>query len=144
MVRANAAVAPLLIGVGAELLTPPVNVMRMSLHPRGLAAQIVNFGEWRAHLLDRLRRQTRITRDVRLRALLQEVSAFPNADEYERTTSAGDEVAVSLKLSTPQGTLAFLSTVTVFGTPVKVTLSELSLEAFYPADPATSALLSRP
>jgi transcriptional regulator with XRE-family HTH domain len=141
MVAANASVAPLLAGVDPQLLQSPVNVMRVSLHPRGLAPLIVNLAEWRAHLLDRLRRQYRATRDTVIDALLKELTGYQTglgrqADRH--THGHQDEVAVPMQLRTHTGTLSFLSTVTVFGTPVEITLSELSLEAFYPADEATA------
>jgi transcriptional regulator with XRE-family HTH domain len=147
LVSANAAVAPLLSGADPELVKPPINVMRLSLHPRGLAPLIVNLGEWRAHLLERLRRQHRITRDVGIDALLKEVSAYPGASGSRAEHGPPgdpDAIVVPLKLRTHGGVLSFFSTVTVFGTAVDITLSELSLEAFYPADAATaSALRSR-
>jgi len=141
MIAANAAIAPLLAGVDAQLLQGQVNVMRVSLHPRGLAPLIVNLAEWRAHLMDRLRRQFRITRDPVIDALLKELTGYQTGSVRQadqKTQSQHDEVAVPLRLRTPEGTLSFLSTVTVFGTPVEITLSELSLEAFYPADDATA------
>jgi transcriptional regulator with XRE-family HTH domain len=144
MVAANASVAPLLAGVDPELLKPPVNVMRLSLHPRGLAPLIVNLGEWRAHLIDRLRRQLRLTRDPVIDDLLKEMSGYHagavrQADRQAQ--SHQDEIAVPLRLRTHAGTLSFHSTITVFGTPVEITLSELSLEAFYPADDATATAM---
>jgi hypothetical protein len=143
LVAANSAVTPLLAGADPMLLKPPVNVMRLSLHPRGLAPLIVNLGEWRAHLLDRLRRQHRLTLDLAIGALLQEVSAFPGRGEDREGRLHQDEIAVPLKLRTQVGTLSFISTVTVFGTAVDITLSEISLEAFYPADAATVDALRR-
>lgn len=146
VVAANAAVAPLVAGADPELVKPPVNVIRLSLHPLGLAPLIVNFGEWRAHLLQRLERQHRLTRDAAIDALLKEVSAYPGGPKRrgERPVSAEAEaIAVPLELRTHDGILSFLSTVTVFGTAVDITLSELSLEAFYPANEATVALLQR-
>jgi transcriptional regulator with XRE-family HTH domain len=144
VVSANRAVAPLLVAVDPELMKPPVNVLRVSLHPRGLAPLIVNFAEWRGHLLDGLRRQLRITRDPELDRLLRELTAYPTGHPHAAVGSgggAGEEIAVPLKLRTQRGVLSFLSTVTVFGTPVEITLSELTLEAFYPADPETLAIL---
>jgi transcriptional regulator with XRE-family HTH domain len=140
MVAANASVAPLLAGVDPQLLQGPVNVMRVSLHPRGLAPLIVNLAEWRAHLMDRLRRQFRITRDPVIDALLKELSGYQSGGGRQVDAKQGqhEEVAVPLRLRTLGGELSFLSTVTVFGTPVEITLSELSLEAFYPADEATA------
>jgi transcriptional regulator with XRE-family HTH domain len=144
MISANAAVAPLIAGVDPQLVRPPVNVMRMSLHPRGLAPLIVNLGEWRAHLMDRLRRQLRLTRDPAIDALIKEPSGYqaPTARHSDgQFQNHQDEIAVPLRLRTQAGVLSFLSTITVFGTPVEITLSELSLEAFYPADEATAATM---
>jgi hypothetical protein len=144
MLAANDAVAPLLIGVDPDLVKPPVNVMRVSLHPRGLAPLIVNLAEWRGHLLDRLRRQHRATLDPTIGILLKEVSSFP----YGSTGKGGreshtpaDDIVVPLKLRTQAGVLSFFSTVTMFGTPMDITLSEVMLEAFYPADPETAEIL---
>lgn len=144
IVGANRALEPLLAGVDSELLKPPANALRISLHPRGLAPNIVNLSEWRQHLLDRLRRQFRICRDPALDALFRELSSYPFSSS-ERLSSFNDslanEVAISLRLKTPRGVLSFLSTVTVFGTPVEITLSEVTLEAFYPADQETAQVL---
>jgi transcriptional regulator with XRE-family HTH domain len=143
MLAANAAVAPLLAGVEeTSLLEPPVNVLRLSLHPRGLAPGIVNLAEWRAHLLDRLRRQIELTGDPELARLLSELETYP-VGEAQATAHDYAGVAVPLRLSTPAGVLSFISTVTVFGTPVDVTLSELAVEAFFPADEATARALAR-
>jgi len=144
MVRANTAALELLTGVDPELIKPPVNVLRTSLHPRGLAPLIVNLAEWSAHLLERLRRQIRITGDRMLDPLLRELTAYSPASAHPagRPPPPADDVAVPLKLRSHGGELSFLSTVTVFGTAVDITLSELSLEAFFPADPETAAALS--
>jgi hypothetical protein len=144
LVSVNAAVPPLLTSIAPELMKPPVNVPRTSLHPRGLAPLIVNLAEWRAHLLDRLRRQIRISGDPALDALLRELTTYPAGPPAGRhaPSAAADDVAVPLQLRTRDGVLSFLSTITVFGTPIEITLSELSLEAFYPADPETAAALN--
>lgn len=140
MVASNAAVAPLLDGVAPHLLEPPVNVLRLSLHPEGLAPRIRNLGEWRGHLLERLRRQAWLTSDPTLAALLDELGSYPTA-EGASDAAIVDNVAVPLRLDTPLGTLSFLSTTTVFGTPRDVTLDELAIEAFFPADEETLARL---
>jgi len=144
IVGANRALGALLDGVDSELLKPPANALRISLHPKGLAPNIVNLAEWRQHLLDRLRRQFRICRDPALDALLKELSGYP-FNSSERPSSFNDivanEVAIPLRLKTPRGVLSFLSTVTVFGTPVEITLSEVTLEAFYPSDQETARIL---
>ncbi|WP_445679241.1 helix-turn-helix domain-containing protein [Radicibacter daui] len=146
MVSANAAVAPLLEGVAEALLTPPVNVLRLSLHPDGLAPRIINLTEWRAHLLERLQHQIDLTADVTLMALMGELKALP-APKAPRnppaplTDYAGMVVPLRLRMAGGQE-LAFFSTTTLFGTPVDVTLAELAIEAFFPADAATAAALS--
>lgn len=140
MLAANAAVTPLLGGADPALLTPPVNVLRLSLHPAGLAPRIRNLSEWRAHLLERLRHQAALTADPALASLLAELRAYPAPLE----TGAADHaaIAVPLRLAVEgHGTLCFLSTTTVFGTPVDITLSELFVEAFLPADAATAKAL---
>ncbi|MEO3432187.1 helix-turn-helix transcriptional regulator [Inquilinus sp. CAU 1745] len=148
LVAANAAIPPLLAGVAnASLLEPPVNVLRLSLHPEGLAPRIANLPEWRAHLLDRLRRQVDLTADPALTALLEELAAYPAPSTDQPVAAADREMAgvvVPLRLIAEGGTiLSFLSTTTIFGTPVDVTLSELALECFFPADPETAAALRR-
>ena len=150
ILSANQAVWSLLGMVDPDLLKAPANVLRISLHPGGLAPQILNFTEWRGHLLDRLRRQLRITRDPALHELLQELMGYPiepaRLDPARQAPgtpqhSSADEIAIPLRLNTGRGVLSFLSTVTVFGTPVEITLSEFTLEAFYPADSETAAAL---
>jgi transcriptional regulator with XRE-family HTH domain len=125
---------PLLTGVAPELLVPPMNVIRVSLHPQGLAPRILNLGEWRAHLLERLRRQVSLTGDASLRELYKEVSAYPGGDPHDGPTNS---VVVPFRLRTEIGDLSFLSTVATFGTAVDITVAELSLESFFPADAAT-------
>jgi transcriptional regulator with XRE-family HTH domain len=147
MIAANAPVALLIAGVEPSLLMPPVNVMRLSLHPRGLAPRIVNLGAWKDHAAERLRRQHRLTGDKRIEALLNEISAYEYAETAGETGLAphgsASDVAVPLILRTEAGVLSLLSTTTVFGTAIEVTLSELVLEAFYPADEATGEILRR-
>jgi transcriptional regulator with XRE-family HTH domain len=142
MVMANAAVASLLAGIDAGLLRPPVNVLRLSLHPDGLAPRIVNLGEWRAHLFERLRQQIDLTADPVLVALKGELEAYP-APERAGAASAVDYagIVVPLQLASEAGILSFFSTTTVFGTPVDVTLSELAIESFFPADAKTAGIL---
>ncbi|MBB4019057.1 transcriptional regulator with XRE-family HTH domain [Chelatococcus caeni] len=142
IVAANAAVPPLMALVADEALKePPVNVLRLSLHPAGLAPHILNLAEWRAHLLDRLRHQIEVTADPALMTLMEELKAFP-APEGGADGSDFGGVLVPLRLATPGGPLSFFSTTTVFGTPVDITLAELAIEAFFPADEATAAALS--
>lgn len=146
LVASNRAVTPLLAGAEPTLLEAPVNVLRLSLHPRGLAPRIVNLAEWRSHLLARLRRQIDASADPVLGELFDELSGYPVPGGKRYDASAGVDyagVAVPFQLRTEGGTLSFLSTTTVFGTPVDITLSELALESFFPADAATSDALSR-
>jgi hypothetical protein len=140
MVAANRAVAPLLDGVDPSLLAPSVNVLRLSLHPAGLAPRIENLADWRHHLLDRLRRQVDASGDATLAGLLDELRGYPAPRNAAPPEDFGG-VAVPLRIATRRGTLAFFSTTAVFGTPVDVTLSELALEAFLPADAATADAL---
>lgn len=117
--------------------------MRASLHPDGLAPHIANLGEWRAHLLSRLRRQTSLTGDPALATLLEEVSAYPGPDGNDPGEGSGPlgDIAVPLRLRTSVGELAFISTVATFGTAIEVTASELSIESFFPADEQTASAL---
>jgi len=144
IVATNNALAPLLAGASPELLKPPVNALRLSLHPDGIAASIVNWHAWRDHVLARLQRQIDVSADDTLSVLRDELAAYP-APPGAAAPDAGDspfnQIAVPLRLRTPLGVLSFFSTTTVFGTPVDVTLSELAIEAFFPADPQTAALL---
>jgi transcriptional regulator with XRE-family HTH domain len=140
LVASNGALGPLLEGVSPELQRPPVNCMRLALHPDGVAPRILNLGEWRAHLLDRLERQITLTGDEPLRELLDELTGYPGADDPMLAPGAG-EIMVELRLDSEAGELAFFSTVTTFGTAVDITVSELSIEAFFPADARTAAAL---
>lgn len=140
LVAANASVGPFMAGASPELLQPPINVLRLSLHPRGLAPQIANYAQWRAHLIARLRRQIEISADLTLSELLEELLAYPSPQKHEPELP-GSAVAIPFCFSTPAGILNFISTTTVFGTPIDVTLSELAIEAFFPADKASADLL---
>ena len=148
LLAANAALGPMLAGVAdRSLLEPPINVLRLSLHPEGLAPRIANLVEWRAHLLDRLRRQIAVTSDPVLADLLQELSAYPVNDTLAALDAGPPTdhggVLVPLQLVTEAGLLSLISTTTVFGTPRDITLSELALEAFFPANAETAAILRR-
>lgn len=136
LVAANDAAYAFLDGIDADLLEPPINVIRLSIHPRGLGGRLVNLQEWRAHLAERLRREYDASGDAELGALLAEVGD----GGVEPATSSALVVPMDLRMA--DGTvLSFISTTTVFGTPREVTLSELAIEAFYPADEATRAYL---
>lgn len=142
LLRANAAAAWMLAAVDPVLLERP-NVLRISLHPRGLAPAIINLGEWRHHILERLRGQVARSHDPDLGALLQELSGWAPlpGETREHDESPLPEVVMLFRLRTAVGEVRLFSTMTVFGTPVEVTLSELALEAFYPADPESAARL---
>ena len=134
LVTANTAGRALMQGVAAHLLTPPINVMRLSLHPDGAAARIENLAEWKAHLLHRLRKQFEASADPYLLELLEEVRAYPAPPPIEANPGA---IAVPLVVSGPRGRMSFLSSTLLFGAPSDVTLSELAVEIFLPADAAT-------
>ena len=139
LVLANSAVGLLTEGVAPELLEPPANALRATLHPEGMAPRILNFGEWSAHLLHRLGREVEATGDEELAALRDELLAYPGvqAEPPRQETLAAAEIVLPVELRHGDGRLTFFSTLTTFGTPTDVTLAELSLEAFYPADAAT-------
>lgn len=144
LVDANAGVARLMAGADEGLLRPPINVLRLSLHPKGLASRIVNFAEWRAHLLARLHRQIELTADPVLADLLRELSAYPKPATARPSRPARDHYAgivVPLQLMAGPLTLTLFSTTTIFGTPVDITLSEIAIEAFFPADTPTADAL---
>lgn len=144
LVLSNRMAERLLSGVSPVLLTPRPNVLRISLHPEGLAPSIINLGEWRRHLLDRLRRLAAMSADPVLDALHAEMAAMaplPGEDTPSGFQSPLPDVVVLFRLRSPVGELALFSTITVFGTPTEITLSELALESFYPADPATAERL---
>jgi transcriptional regulator with XRE-family HTH domain len=169
LVQANRAVAPLLGGLPATLLQPPVNVLRLSLHPRGLAPQIENLPAWREHLLARLQRQCAATADPQLHALHTELAGLPmpvagacgppglssasdagapSAAPVTRlaaaeSTSPSQPAIVPLVLNGPHGRLSFITTVTVFGAPHEALLAELAIETLLPADPGTAEALRR-
>ncbi len=144
MLLSNRTAQRLLQGVAPELLTPTANVLRITLHPRGLGPAIINLGPWRRHLLHRLHRQASSLRDPQLDALLAELSAYPllpgESDDGELESPMPD-VVVLFRVRSELGELALFSTLTVFGTPTDVTLSEIAIEAFFPADQATAERL---
>jgi transcriptional regulator with XRE-family HTH domain len=144
MVSANASVAPLTRGVRDQsLLKPPVNVLRLSLRDGGLAPWIANLAQWRAHILERLRGQIRASCDPILAELLAELEAIP-APPRRGAQGHGvtaNEIFVPLELETEAGRLSLMTATTVFGTPAEVTVSELAIETFFPADEATAARL---
>jgi transcriptional regulator with XRE-family HTH domain len=144
LVEANAGVALFVDGVAPRLLAAPVNVLRLSLDPGGLARRISNLAEWRAHLLTRLRNQIVLTADSGLRELYDELSGYPFDPNGGTPAQPSDcDVVVPLRIRVHDEELAFLSTVTTFGTPLDITVAELTVESFLPANSRTAGLLHR-
>jgi transcriptional regulator with XRE-family HTH domain len=141
LVSANKAAQRFLAHIAPELLQPPVNVLRGTLHPDGFASRIENLPQWRTHVLARLARDLELTADATLAALLTELRGYPGGEE--RVDAEPPDVVVPMLVSSEAGTLSLFSTTTVFGTAVEVTLSELVLEAFYPADEFTKKVLAQ-
>lgn len=156
LVAANDAIDLFTAGAAARLLEPPVNVLRLSLHPEGMAPRILNLPEWRAHLLDRLARQADATGDQVLRDLHTELSAYPVPDRVADGAADGGErgragrpaepwtangIVTPVRYRSPRGELSLFTTTTVFGMPTDVTVSELAVETFFPADAPTASLL---
>jgi hypothetical protein len=137
LVSANRMVTPLLDGIAPDMLAPPLNVLRLSFHPRGLAPRTVNLAEWCGHLLERLHRQCEATADPELIKLYAELKTYPIPARSGVPLSA-DTVAVPFKMRFGDEILSFISTTMIFGTPVDITLSELALETFFPADDLTA------
>jgi len=140
LLAANRTTMQLLGDVDPALMQPPVNVLRVSLHPGGIAPRIANLATWRAHLLERLRRQIDVSADPVLIKLLRELRGYPVPDESPAARDYGG-VIVPLELRAGDDVLSFFSTTTVFGTPVEITVSELAIESFFPASSETAAAL---
>lgn len=145
LVGTNGGFRPFLGGIDEALITPPVNVLRLTLNPRGLGKKVANYQQWRSHVLENLRRQIAKSNDPFLIELSNEIRAYapphmsaagepPAHEEWHR-------LVVPFQLMTESGTLSFYSTSTVFGTPLDITLAEISIESFYPADTATASVL---
>ena len=145
LVLANEALGFLIEGIAPWLLDPPANALRATLHPDGMASRILNFEEWSGHLVHRLRRELALTGDDELEALLTEVLAYPGVRSEPPPFDAASaaEIVLPLQLRGEDTNLSFFSTLTTFGTAADVTLSELAVEAFYPADAETAAALRR-
>src|ERR1700684_2791074 len=136
LVAANRMVAPLLAGIPQRLLGQPLNVLRLAFHPEALAVRTVNLAEWCGHLLERLHRQCEATADPELIKLYHQLKAFPIP--ARSAPLPADNVAIPFKMRLRGDVLSFLSTTMIFGTPVDITLSELALETFFPADDLTA------
>jgi len=144
LVAANRAVEALIAGVAAHLLEPPANVLRLSLHPDGLAPRIVNLRQWRAHLLERLAREAFASGDPALAALHEELRSYGEPAPGGDVDLTVTDIAVPLRIRRGDGELSFISTKTTFGTALDVTVAELSIESFFPADEATAAAMRSP
>jgi transcriptional regulator with XRE-family HTH domain len=139
LLAANKSASAFIAGVDPSILGPPANVLRATLHPMGLAPRIENLAEWRSHLLTTLARELELSADPTLAALLTELRGYPGGEDEPDPQFGG--VVVPLRLRTDAGVLSMFTTTTVFGTAMEVTLSELVLEAFYPADEFTAGVL---
>ncbi len=139
LVAANAGLSLFTEGVAPHLLAPPANCLRLALHPEGLAPRTINLGEWRVHLLERLQREVTLSGDPALQTLLDEMEAYPGGPyEPDPDAPAGD-IVVPFRITALDGTpLSFFSTIATFGTAIDVTVAELSIESFFPADTATA------
>jgi transcriptional regulator with XRE-family HTH domain len=140
LLDANASVGLFLASVAPHLLEPPANVLRVALHPDGMAPNIVNLPQWRSHLLERLRRQITNSGDAALTELYEEVAAYPGGEAHGEPDPAAS-VALPMRYRHGGRELSFVSTLAVFGAPLDVTVAELAIEAFYPADEETAAIL---
>ena len=141
VVASNSALTLLLEGVDDELLMPPVNALRLALHPKGMARRVLNLAEWRAHLLHRLERLASTTGDPVLAELQSELLSYP-APAHEAPAPSDSDVMVGLKLATADGgELTFYSVISTFGTALDITVAELSMETFFPANAETAAAL---
>lgn len=142
LLQANSGIAAFLDLISPELLEPPLNVIRASLHPAGLSRHLVNFDEYAAHVIERLRRQLAATSDPGLAALLDEASAYPDvAAAIDGVVLPPPAAVLPMHFRLEGGAeLRFFSTMTVFGSPLDVTIAELAIESFFPADEATAAL----
>lgn len=143
LIAANRAAHNVLTGIAPSLLTAPANVLRASLHPDGLASRIVNLNEWRAHIFARVERQIDATADPQLIALLEELRAYPGGALHVAPLRDAVPVVTPLRLKTGAGVISLFSVTTLFGMPQDVTLDEIAVESFFPADAQSAALLAR-
>ncbi len=142
VVLSNHALPRLYDGCAPELLKAPINAVRLLMHPHGIAPRIVNLAEWRWHVLTVLRQQIQSRPDPVIEALLEEVSGYAGP-KGPVVPDGSQQLAVPIKIATDYGIMSFLGTTTVFGTPTEVTLSELALEMWFPADPETTSAVAR-
>ncbi|WP_154795284.1 helix-turn-helix domain-containing protein [Occultella kanbiaonis] len=142
LLAANVAMRRFLADIPAELAGPPLNMLRATMHPDGLASRLRNPAQWRAHVLRRVRRQWERTGDPALADLLTELESYPAPPPGGDVETPGADIAVPMLLATEFGDLALLYAVTVFGSPRDVTLDEIAIETFFPADEATRRILA--
>ncbi|HWX96170.1 MAG TPA: helix-turn-helix transcriptional regulator [Solirubrobacteraceae bacterium] len=139
LLASNDALGTLLEGVSPELLAPPANSLRIALHPEGMASRTVNFGEWSAHLMQRLHREMLLTADPRLERLHDELAGYPGVElSSPQGQLQAQDIVLPVRLRDGDRELVFFSTLSTFGTAVDITLAELSIEAFYPANAHTA------
>jgi transcriptional regulator with XRE-family HTH domain len=139
LIDANEAAGFFMEGAPPELLVPPLNVLKLSMHPDGMARNILNLGEWRALMIDRVRRHVALTADASLTQLYRELRDYPGPEAT--TAPTGEEVVFPLRMRAGDRVLSFFSTIATFGTPVDITVAELAIESFYPADAQTTDFL---
>jgi transcriptional regulator with XRE-family HTH domain len=139
IVASNRALQPIYAGVAPELLQPPMNALRLSLHPNGMAPRILNLEEWRAHIFSRLREQIAASADPSLIDLYAELRTYGGRSGHDSSKHSDPRTStvVPFRVASPAGPLSFFTTTMVFGTPLDITLSELAVEFFFPADPET-------
>lgn len=142
LLAANRAMGRFLVDVPSELAGPPLNMLRATLHPDGLARQLLNPGRWRASALRRVRRQLERTADPALASLLEELEGYPAPAVADDAPASSDDLVVPMCLASEAGPLSLLYAVTLFGSPRDVTLDEIAIETFFPADDATRAVLT--
>ena len=142
LLNANNATLRLMAGIAPSLLQPPANMLRASLHPDGLAPHILNLNEWRVHIFARLERQIEATADTELIALLEELRTYPGGGAHAPPLRDAAPVITPLRLKTEAGVLSMFGVTTLFGMPQDVTLDELAIETFFPADAESARLLA--
>jgi len=141
VVLANRGTEVLLEGVAASLLSPPMNMVRLALHPHGMIGRVANAAQWRAHLLSRLEREAMLSADERLGALYHEAVDYRPADTDPAWQDPADHIMAPLRIEALGADLCFFNVVTTFGTLVDTPLTGLTIEVFYPADATTAGLL---
>lgn len=145
LIAANKSVGVLLSEVDGSLLKPPINILRLCLHPKGFTSQIINYSEWRDSIFEYLNRLITISADAFLIEIMRELKSYPppklKKNNLPSKENDNSRFAIPLRLMTKNGELSFVSTITVFGTPLDVTLSELAIESFFPADEKTAQIL---